>query len=62
MVTEDVSPDARFALGLVYDRVLDVAKLYGMIQPNEDTTKAVRAVFFVDPKGIMAPGVSMPIE
>jgi glycogenin glucosyltransferase len=28
MVTEDVTPDARVALGLLYDRVVDVDKLY----------------------------------
>ena len=28
MVTEDVTPDARYALGLVYDHVVDVDKLY----------------------------------
>ena len=30
---------------LIEDITMDVAKKYGMIQPNEDTTKAVRAVF-----------------
>jgi peroxiredoxin (alkyl hydroperoxide reductase subunit C) len=28
---------------------MKVAKLYGMLQPNESTTAAVRAVFFIDP-------------
>jgi glycogenin glucosyltransferase len=28
MVTEDVTPDARFALGMLYDRVVDVDKIY----------------------------------
>jgi len=27
-----------------------VSKLYGMLQPNEAETAAVRAVFFIDPK------------
>ena len=34
---------------LIEDITMYVAKLYGMIQPNESSTKAVRAVFFIDP-------------
>ncbi len=34
---------------LVVDITMEVAKLYGMIQPGESTTSAVRAVFFIDP-------------
>jgi peroxiredoxin 2/4 len=29
---------------------MKVSKLYGMLQPNESETAAVRAVFFIDPK------------
>lgn len=36
---------------LIEDITMEVAKLYGMIQPGESTTKAVRAVFFIDPQG-----------
>jgi len=36
---------------IVADLDTKVAQLYGMIHPNEDTTAAVRAVFFIDPKG-----------
>lgn len=36
---------------LIADVKMEVAKLYGMLQPSADDTKAVRAVFFVDPKG-----------
>lgn len=32
---------------------MEVAKKYGMIQPGESSTKAVRVVFFIDPKGII---------
>lgn len=35
---------------LIEDISMNVAKLYGMIQPGESTTSAVRAVFFIDPK------------
>lgn len=35
---------------LIEDITMNVAKLYGMIQPGESTTSAVRAVFFIDPQ------------
>ncbi|GAB1359775.1 peroxiredoxin [Porphyromonadaceae bacterium] len=35
---------------LIEDISMNVAKLYGMIQPGESTTSAVRAVFFIDPQ------------
>ena len=38
---------------VIADPMGKVAVLYGMLQPNADTTKAVRAVFFIDPKGIV---------
>ena len=38
---------------LIEDITMEVAKRYGMIQPGESSTKAVRAVFFIDPKGII---------
>ena len=38
---------------LIEDITMNVANLYGMIQPGESTTKAVRAVFFIDPQGII---------
>jgi peroxiredoxin (alkyl hydroperoxide reductase subunit C) len=34
---------------LIADVKMEVANLYGMIQPGADDTKAVRAVFFIDP-------------
>ena len=34
---------------IIADIDMKVAKLYGMIQPNESETSAVRAVFFIDP-------------
>jgi peroxiredoxin 2/4 len=36
---------------LIEDITMEVAKRYGMIQPGESSTKAVRAVFVIDPKG-----------
>jgi len=38
---------------LIEDIKMDVASKYGMIQPGQSTTQAVRAVFFVDPKGFI---------
>lgn len=35
---------------LVVDITMEVANLYGMIQPGESNTSAVRAVFFIDPE------------
>lgn len=36
---------------IIADIDMSVSKLYGMLHPGESTTAAVRAVFFVDPKG-----------
>ncbi|MEZ4923885.1 MAG: peroxiredoxin [Crocinitomicaceae bacterium] len=47
---------------LIEDITMDVAKKYGMIQPNEDTTKAVRAVFFIDPKGVIRTIIYYPLS
>jgi peroxiredoxin (alkyl hydroperoxide reductase subunit C) len=47
---------------LIEDIKMDVAKKYGMIQPNEDSTKAVRAVFFIDPKGIIRAIIYYPLS
>lgn len=38
---------------LIEDVKMDVAKKYGMIQPGQSDTKAVRAVFVVDPAGMI---------
>ncbi len=38
---------------IIADLDMSVGQLYGMIHPNEATTAAVRAVFFIDPKGII---------
>lgn len=35
---------------IIADIDMKVSKLYGMLQPNESETSAVRAVFFIDPK------------
>jgi peroxiredoxin 2/4 len=42
-----------FKFPIIADIDMKVAKLYGMLQPNESETAAVRAVFFIDPNGII---------
>ncbi len=54
--------DVEVNFPLIEDITMNVAKKYGMIQPNEDTTKAVRAVFFVDPKGIIRTIIYYPLS
>ena len=39
-----------FDFPIIADLDMKVAKLYGMLQPNESETSAVRAVFFIDPE------------
>lgn len=39
-----------FDFPIIADIDMKVSKLYGMLQPNESETAAVRAVFFIDPK------------
>ena len=47
---------------LIEDITMEVAKKYGMIQPNEDSTKAVRAVFFIDPNGVIRTIIYYPLS
>jgi peroxiredoxin (alkyl hydroperoxide reductase subunit C) len=47
---------------LIEDITMEVAKKYGMIQPGESNTKAVRAVFYVDPKGIVRTILYYPLS
>lgn len=46
---------------LIDDISMKVANLYGMIQPNQSSTAAVRAVFFIDPKGIIRTIIYYPL-
>jgi len=54
--------DVEVNFPLIEDITMNVAKKYGMIQPNEDTTKAVRAVFFIDPQGIIRTIIYYPLS
>ena len=42
-----------FRFPIVADIDMSVAKLWGMLQPGESETAAVRAVFIIDPNGII---------
>ncbi|MEZ5069652.1 MAG: peroxiredoxin [Bacteroidales bacterium] len=54
--------DVEVTFPLIEDITMEVAKLYGMIQPNEASTKAVRAVFFIDPKGMIRTIIYYPLS
>ena len=47
---------------LIEDISMNVANKYGMIQPGQSTTQAVRAVFFIDPKGVIRTIIYYPLE
>ncbi|MDD4431624.1 MAG: peroxiredoxin [Bacteroidales bacterium] len=47
---------------LIEDITMNVAKTYGMLQPGESTTSAVRAVFFIDPKGMVRTILYYPLS
>lgn len=47
---------------LIEDITMDVAKKYGMIMEGESNTKAVRAVFFIDPAGIIRAIIYYPLS
>lgn len=47
---------------LVEDITMNVAKRYGMLQPGESSTKAVRAVFFIDTENIIRTIIYYPLS
>lgn len=47
---------------LIEDISMNVAKKYGMIQPGESKTQAVRAVFFVDPNETVRAIIYYPLS
>jgi peroxiredoxin (alkyl hydroperoxide reductase subunit C) len=54
--------DIEVKFPLIEDITMEVANKYGMIQPGESNTKAVRAVFFIDPKGIVRAMIYYPLS
>ena len=47
---------------LIKDITMEVAKKYGMIQPGESKTQAVRAVFFIDREGVVRALIYYPLS
>lgn len=47
---------------IIEDIKMDVAKAYGMIHPGAADTQAVRATFFIDPKGVLRAMVYYPMS
>ncbi|MBN1340873.1 MAG: peroxiredoxin [Bacteroidales bacterium] len=54
--------DVEVKFPLIEDITMEVASKYGMMQPGESNTKAVRAVFFIDPKGIIRTIIYYPLS
>ena len=45
--------DVEVKFPLIEDIKMNVASKYGMVQPGQSTTQAVRAVFIIDPHGVI---------
>lgn len=54
--------DVEVTFPLIEDITMEVAKKYGMLQPGESSTKAVRAVFVIDPKGVIRTVIYYPLS
>ncbi len=61
MVFRDMK-DVEVTFPLIDDVTMSVAQKYGMIMPGEDSTKAVRAVFVIDPKGVIRTIIYYPLS
>lgn len=54
--------DVEVTFPLIDDITMEIARRYGMIMPGEDSTKAVRAVFVVDPQGTIRTIIYYPLS
>lgn len=54
--------DVEVNFPLIDDVSMNVASKYGMIMPGEATTQAVRAVFVIDPKGVIRTIIYYPLS
>ncbi len=54
--------DVEIKFPIIEDLKMEVAKAYGMIHPGAGDTSAVRATFFIDPKGVMRAMVYYPMS
>ena len=52
--------DVKFPL--IEDISMNVAKKYGMVMPGESSTQAVRAVFVIDPEGVVRTILYYPLS
>lgn len=61
-ITFNGMSDVEVTFPLIEDITMNVARAYGMIMSGEDSTKAVRAVFVIDPKGIIRTIIYYPLS
>ena len=54
--------DVEVTFPLIEDITMEIARAYGMIMPGEDSTKAVRAVFVIDPSGVIRTIIYYPLS
>lgn len=54
--------DVEVSFPLIEDLTMEIARKYGMIMPGEDSTKAVRAVFVIDPEGVIRAIIYYPLS
>lgn len=54
--------DIEVTFPVIEDLSMNVAKAYGMLQPGASNTQAVRAVFIIDPKGIIRAILYYPLS
>ncbi len=54
--------DIEVAFPVIEDLKMDVSKAFGMLQPGASSTQAVRAVFIIDPKGIVRAILYYPLS
>jgi len=47
---------------VISDLTMDIARAYGMLQPGASNTQAVRAVFIIDPQGIIRSVLYYPLS
>lgn len=47
---------------VIADLTMEVAKAYGMVQPGASNTQAVRAVYYIDPEGLIRALIYYPLS
>lgn len=54
--------DVEVSFPVIEDVSMDIARKYGMVMPGEDSTKAVRAVFVIDPTSTIRVIIYYPLS